>query len=152
MRNGVLLATISLSFLSLAAAEDLPNVNGTWQIDMARSQGVEAKVKGMTLVFHQTGEEVSMTETITENDGKERKLDLQCKTDGNRCKTKIGSASLWYDATALLIMEERKNVVLRRRFQPSEDGKSLAVEITQMAPPGQKPSTLAFVKQADAGQ
>jgi hypothetical protein len=152
MRKFILLATLSLG---VAAAQDLPNLNGTWQLDPAHSQGVDSKVKTETLTFHQTDDGVTLTEIITDTGGKETKTDIQCKTDGNRCKLKQGTVSLWYDATALLLMEERRggNVVLKRRFQPSEDGKTLTVEVTPIAPPGQKGGSLTFLKQADtAGQ
>ena len=148
MRKCTLLAIVSLSVA--AATVNRPDFNGTWQLDSAHSQGVEAKTKADTITIRQTEDDVTLNEVITETDGKERKLDLQCKTDGDECKVKQGTVSVWYDGDTLVVMEVRRAnaIVVKRRFKLSEDGKTLAVEVNPIAPPGQKPGNLTFVKQA----
>jgi len=147
MRKFTLLAIVSLS---LTAAVDRPDFNGTWQLDAARSQ--DTKVKAQTMTIRQTEEDVTLSEVVTDADGKERKSDLQCKTDGDQCKAKQGNVSIWYDGPALVVMEVRRNnsIVVKRRFTMSDDRKSLAVEVTPIAPPGQKPEKMTFVKQGGA--
>jgi hypothetical protein len=146
------LALLGMVLAGVAVAAERPDLNGTWQLDPSRSQGSEAKVKAYTLTLRQTEDDVALSESITDNAGKERKADIQCKTDGGECKVKQGTVSLWYDGASLVLMEVRRNNtnVVKRRFQTSEDGKTLTMEIAPIAPPGQKVETLTFTKQAAA--
>jgi len=146
MRKCTLLALV---LLGGAAGADRPDLNGDWRLDPSHTQGSDSKTKAYALTIHQTDESIGLSEAITDTDGKERKTEIQCKTDGGECKVKQGTVSFWYDGSSLVLMEVRRNNanVIKRRFQTSEDGKSLSMEITPIAPPGQKVETLTFAKQ-----
>jgi hypothetical protein len=146
------LTLLTFVLLSAAWAADRPDLNGTWQLSSSQTQGPDAKAKAYTLTIHQTDDTIALNEAITDPDGKERKVGIQCKTDGDACKIKDGTVTLWYDGPALVLMNvQRNNVnVVERRFQPSEDGKSLVVKVSPIAPPGQKQETLTFEKQTTA--
>jgi hypothetical protein len=137
------------AFALAAAAADRPDFNGTWSLDASRSQFGEDKLKSATLEIRQTGDSIQIVEALTDPDGKERKLDIQCNTLGKECKTKDEQVSIWYNGPMLVLMETRRGneVVLKRRLKRSDDGKTLSVEVMHIAPPGAKNEVYAFNRQ-----
>jgi hypothetical protein len=111
-------------------AADRPELNGTWQLSSAH----EGKLKFETLLIQQTPDSVKISET----GAKEKPVDLACGVDGHECKLKEGEISCWYNGQALVMMEMHHNrdVVTKMRLEPSEDGKTLNVEVTRVSPPG----------------
>lgn len=120
-------------------AADRPELNGTWQLSSTH----EGKLKFETLLIQQTPDSVKISET----GAKEKPVDLACGVDGQECKLKEGEISLWYNGQALVMMEMHHNrdVVTKMRLVPSEDGKTLSVEVTHVSPPGSS-STYTFKK------
>jgi hypothetical protein len=137
--------SIGLLALSLCAAmaADRPELNGTWQFD---SSSAESKFKTETLVIHQTEDSVEISKDRTARNGKESKDDIQCNTMGQECKLKNAQVSLWYNGAMLVLVETHNDVVTKTRFKPSEDGKTLNLEVTHMAPGAQKIENLTFTK------
>ena len=123
-----------------AFAADRPELNGTWQLSSTH----EGRFKFETLLIQQTGDGVK----ISESGAKEKTVDLACGVDGHECKLKEGEVSFWYSGPALVMMEMHHNrdVVTRMRLVPSEDGKTLNLEVTHVSPPGSS-STFTFKKQ-----
>ena len=137
--------------LTAAWAADRPDLSGTWVLDLSRSPN--AAVKSEKLSISQKDDGVQLSDATTENNGKEVKVDITCNTDGQQCKVKENGqatqVSLWYNGSMLVMMEQRhgNDYVTKKRLKPSDDGKSMSMEVVYIAPPGHKPETLTFTKQ-----
>jgi hypothetical protein len=125
---------------STAFAADRPELNGTWQISSTHG----GRLKFETLLIQQTEDGVK----ISESGAKEKTVDFACHVDGRACKLKEGEVTFWYNGPALVMIEMHHNrdVVIQTRLVPSEDGKTLNLELTQVSPPGSS-STFTFKKQ-----
>ena len=123
-----------------AFAADRPELNGTWQLSSTH----EGRLKFETLSIQQTEDGIK----ISESGAKEKTVDLACGVDGHECKLKDEEVSFWYNGPALVMMEMRHNrdFVTKTRLVPSEDGKTLNLEVTHVSPPGSS-STFTFKKQ-----
>jgi hypothetical protein len=130
---------ISLAAMTAFAA-DRPDLSGTWQLSSAH----ESKLKFDTISIQQTDDGVK----ISESGGKEKPVEFVCNVDGKECKLKEGNVSFWYNGPALVMMEMHHNqdVVTKTRLVPSEDGKSLSLEVTHVSPTGPS-ATFTFKKQ-----
>jgi len=125
--------------------QERPSFSGTWQFDASKSDLHNSKISSATWVIEET--ETSIHLTQTEN-GKSKKLDLQCTTDGKECKFPGDRrAQFWYNGPMLVEMETKNEHVTRYRMKISEDGKTLTVEVTQIVPQNDKIDTLVFQKQ-----
>lgn len=130
-----------MAFIAGAAfAADRPELNGTWQLSSAH----EGRLKFETLLIQQTEDGVR----ISESGAKEKTVDFACAVDGKECKLKEGAVSFWYNGPVLVMMEMHHNrdVVTKTRLVPSEDGKTLSLEVTHVSPSGAS-STYTFKKQ-----
>jgi len=130
-----------IAFAAAAAfAADRPELNGTWQLSSTH----EGRLKFETLLIQQTPDGVK----ICESGAKEKTMDIACAVDGHECKLKEGEIAIWYNGPALVMMEMHHNrdVVTKTRLVPSEDGKSLNLEVIRVSPPGSS-STYTFTKQ-----
>jgi len=87
---------------------------------------------------------------VTEKKGDEVTLEYACNTDGKDCNAKdeghSAKISIWFNGPKLVELETRGSHVTRRRFVAAEDGKSLSVEVSPIAPQG-KSETLEFARQ-----
>jgi hypothetical protein len=145
-----------LLFTAAWAAEpgaDRPDLNGTWVLDVSHSANAGGKVKAETLSISQKPDAVELSEATTETNGKELKVDVACNIDGQGCKVKENGqatqVSFWYNGPMLVMMEQRhgNDFVTQKKMKPSDDGKTLSMEVVYIAPPGHKPETLTFTKQ-----
>ena len=139
--------TIGLIALGLgaAAAADRPDLNGVWQL--SNSAGAESKFKSETLTIHQGDDTVQITEDRTARNGKEMKDDIQCNTSGQECKLKTERVSLYYNGQRLVMLETQRDIVTKKRFTTSEDGKTLNLEVIHIAPGAQRTETFTYTKQ-----
>jgi hypothetical protein len=145
MRNWFCLALLTMG---TAAFADRPNLNGTWKMDPAQSQAGEEKVQSEMLVIHQTDNEVTIADSQSSADGKEKKLDIQCNTMGKECKLKEGAFSLWYNGPVLVVMQTHgDDAVVKRRLTMSKDGGKLTMEVIHIVPPNKPAENYTFVKQ-----
>ena len=134
------------------AAADRPSLSGAWQLDSAHSQLADAKLKDQKWLIKQDDDTVGISETLVEN-GKEKKFDIQCGTEGQNCQIKeAGQAtkvSMYYNGDALVLLEQwhGTDYVTKKRIKASDDGKTLTVEVMHIAPPGRKDEVWKFVKQ-----
>jgi hypothetical protein len=137
--------------LFTAWAADRPNINGKWVLDAAHSES--GKLKSETLSINQKEDAVQISDEMTESGGKPVKVDISCSTEGQECKVndsgQAAKVSFWYNGPMLVMMEQRhgNDFVTKKRFKPSEDGKTLSMEIVYIAPPGHKPENYTFTKQ-----
>jgi hypothetical protein len=122
-----------------AFAADRPELNGTWQL----SSSHDGRLKFETLLIQQTPDGVK----ISESGAKEKTVDIACGVDGQECKLKEGEISCWYNGPALVMMEmhHKRDIVTKTRLVPSEDGKTLNLEVIRVSPPGSS-STYTFTK------
>jgi hypothetical protein len=129
-----------------AMAAGRPDLNGVWQLDGSTLAG-ESKLKSETLVIHQGDDSVQISQERTARNGKEIKNEIDCNTEGKECKLKNTQVSLWYNGAMLVLVETHNDVVTKTRFTPSEDGKTLNMEVIHMAPGTPKTETLTFTRQ-----
>jgi hypothetical protein len=147
MRNLLLLCSLAVC---LASAQDRPDLNGVWRLDPAHSTFSDLKLKSQTLTIHQDDENIKIEDTAAEDNGKERKLDYECNTNGKECTLKVNGqpfkVSAYYNGAVLILIEQRKvgDTTTRKRLKTSEDGKTLTIEIANLAKPGQKPDSLVY--------
>lgn len=142
-----LLACSALAALVLPlAAQDRPNLSGTWQFDTAKSQLHADKVAGATWVINEDDNSIQITEN---EDGAPKKVQLKCTTDGKECKITgdKATASFWYNGPLLVEMETKGDHVTRYRMKLSDDGKTLTVDTTSIVPQSTQDDVLVFRKQ-----
>jgi hypothetical protein len=150
MRKLLLLTSLAIGGLW---AQDRPALNGAWQLDVAHSTFSEIKLKSQTLTIKQDDEAIKIGETATEENGKERKLEYECNTNGKECNVKVNGQALkvsaYYNADVLVLIEQRKSndVTIRKRLKTSEDGATMTIEVANLARPGQKADSLVYKKQ-----
>ena len=138
-------ACSALAVLALpAAAQDHPNLTGTWQFDAAKSEQHNTRMAEATWVIEESGSSIHITET-----GTGKKIELKCSTDGKDCNIagEKAKASFWYDGPMLVEMETRGDHVNRYRMKLSDDAKTLTVELSSIVPRDDKPEVLVFEKQ-----
>ncbi len=152
MRKLLLLCALAISAVW---AQDRPELNGVWRLDPARSAFSDVKLKAQTLSIHQEDESIKIAEAATEESGKERKLEFECNTNGKECSLKLNGqpvkVSAYYNGAVLVLIEQHKgnDSAMRKRLKTSEDGKTLTIEIANLARPGQKPDSLVYAKSAE---
>lgn len=144
----------SLCTLTAGIAADHPVIGGTWVLDASHSNAVVSKIKAETLSISQQPENVQLESTITGANGKETTSDISCNTAGETCKVKDhGEAqiSFWYNAGMLVMSEMRHGDewVVKRRLKPSEDGRTLTMEVMYLVPQ-EKTETLTFTRSQPA--
>lgn len=144
---------LSTTLLTAAAAADRPELSGTWIFDSAHSQAADAKLKSQTWSITQKDDTIAIGEAITDTGGKEKKIDIECSTEGQKCQVKeLGQptqVTLYYNGPALVMLEQwhGTDFATKKRIVTSGDGKTLTVEVEHLAPAGRKNETWTFVKQ-----
>ena len=141
-----LLACSALAILPLAA-QDRPNLSGTWQFDGSKSEIHGVKVAGATWVISEDNSSIQILES---EDGAGKKIELKCTTDGKECKVTgyKGTTSFWYNGPLLVEMENKGDHVTRYRMKLSDDGQTLTVDATFIVPQSAQDDVLVFRKQA----
>jgi hypothetical protein len=68
------------------------------------------------------------------------------------CKLKAQSVTLYYSGPRLVMMETRHNNqwVIKKRLQPSDDGKTLNLEVIDIVPQGRKSENYSFMRQVSS--
>jgi hypothetical protein len=129
-----------------AAGQDRPSFSGVWQFDASKSELKTAKISATTWVIEERDNSIHITENES---GKNKKVELQCTTDGKECQVagEKAKASFWYNGPMLVEMETKGDRVTRYRMRVSEDGKTLTVEINHLVPQTDKNDILVFAKQ-----
>jgi hypothetical protein len=141
-------AWLAFAFLAYpGAAQDHPNLAGTWQLDSSKSEQNTVKLSDATWVIEEDDNTIHIVET---EGGNAKKVELKCSTDGKDCKIageNKAKASFWYNGPMLVEMETRGDHVSRYRMQLSDDSKGLRVEVSSIVPQSEKPDVLVFHKQ-----
>jgi hypothetical protein len=140
---------LCLAFSAVAAlplaAQDRPNLSGTWQFDSAKSQLHSVKVTGATWAIKQDDSSIQI---VQGEEGAAKKVEIKCTTDGKDCKVTGDKAttSFWYNGPTLVEMETKGERVIRYRMKLSEDGKTLTVDTTSIVPKADQDDVLVFQK------
>jgi hypothetical protein len=150
MRSQVaLLAYAALAVLALPlAAQDRPNLSGTWQFDSSKSELHTARIAGAIWVINEDADTDAIQITVT-GDEAGKKIEMKCKTDGKECKVSgdKATASFWYNGPLLVEVETKGEHVVRYRMKLSDDGKTLTVDTTSIVPQAPQDDVLVFRKQ-----
>lgn len=142
-----LLACSALAVLTLPlAAQDRPDLSGTWQFDSSQSKVHTVNIAGATWVINEDGDSIQISET----ESGDKKVEMKCTTDGKECKLtgEKAKASFWYNGAMLVEMESKGDHVTRYRMKLSTDGKTLTVDSTSIVPQSTEDDVLVFKKQA----
>jgi hypothetical protein len=141
-------AWLVLALFAIPAAgqeEERPSFSGTWQFDASKSDMHLSKISSATWVIEEGENSIHIAQT---ENGKVKKLDLQCTTDGKECKFPGDRrASFWYNGSMLVEMETKNEHVIRYKMKVSDGGKTLTVEITHIVPQDDKMDSMVFQKQ-----
>ena len=149
MRSLVRWSACLLFWAGALVAQNLskPNLTGTWQLDLAKSELNTSRLNHATWVIDEKDNSIHITQTET---GKaDRNVELTCTTDGKECKIpgEKAKASFWYNGPMLVEMETAGDNATRYRMKLSPDGKALNIEVTYIIPQTEKPDKLVFSKQ-----
>ena len=143
----VIFTLLTCSVLILAVAgqdQERPSFNGTWQFDASKSELHSSKISSATWVIEEGDNSIHISQT---ENGKPKKTELQCTTDGKECKFPGDRRdSFWFNGSMLVDMETKNDHVIRYRMKISDDGKTLTVEVTPIVPQSDKIDTLVFQK------
>lgn len=149
MRNAAtLVACSALAVMTIPlAAQDRPNLSGTWQFDSTQSQVHTVTIAGATWVINEDDSSIEISESES---GANKKVEMKCTIDGKECKLsgEKATASFWYNGPMLVEMESKGDHVTRFRMKLSADGKTLTVDSTSIVPQSTQNDVLVFKKQA----
>jgi hypothetical protein len=149
MRTVIYALSACWAFVLLAAAaagqeQERPSFSGNWQFDASKSEVHSSKISSATWVIEEGGNSIHISQT---ENGKPKKTELQCTTDGKECKFPGDRRdSFWFSGPMLVDMETKSEHVTRFRMKISDDGKTLTVEVTPIVPQSDKIDTLVFQK------
>lgn len=133
-------------------AADLPDLSGNWELNPAQSQ-MARPMKSATLSIEQKLDTIRIEESLVPAEGSQDSFKFECGTMGKECALKDDGQpvhlSIWHNGPKLVVMELRgknKEVVTKRLYHLSEDGKNLTIEVQHIVPPGEKPESWVFAK------
>ena len=138
------LVLVLLAVQAWGQDQERPSFSGTWQFDASKSELRSSKISSATWVIEEGDNSIHISQT---ENGKPKKTELQCTTDGKECKFPGDRRdSFWFNGSMLVDMETKNNNVIRYRMKISDDGKTLTVEVTPIVPQSDKIDTLVFQK------
>ena len=159
--TGILLTVLSLALVTVSAAAKA-DFNGTWKLDMAKSEGIPPNME-QTMIVKQTGDEISIETKVKTPQGEQsvpdnytvsgKAVEFTKDTPNNR-KHKIKRTSKWTE-TGMEVVEEAivdtpdggtATVSIKRKWTLSADGKTLVIEMDVDAPQGKQFLKRTFVK------
>ena len=137
--------------LGTATAADRSALQGTWNLDPAHSQGSDEKLKAETVSITQKPRSIHIIEDVTDSDGKQTRVEIDCNTVGKECKANDAQLTLYYNGPMLVLIETRHggDNVIKKRWKASDDGKTLSLEVMHIVPAGTA-ETYSFSRQANA--
>jgi hypothetical protein len=137
-------ALISFAVPSAGQEQERPSFSGTWTFDASKSEVHSSKISSATWVIEEGDNSIHISQT---ENGKAKKTELQCTTDGKECKFPGDRRdSFWFNGPMLVDMETKSEHVTRFRMKISDDGKTLTVEVTPIVPQSDKIDMLVFQK------
>jgi hypothetical protein len=135
---------VVLAAVAAGQEQERPSFSGTWQFDASKSELHSNKISSATWVIEEGDNSIHISQT---ENGKPKKTELQCTTDGKECKFPGDRRdSFWFNGPMLVDMETKNDHVIQYRMKISDDGKTLTVEVTPIVPQSDKIDTLVFQK------
>jgi hypothetical protein len=143
LRNFTIFFAPTLLLLASSAAQDHPDLSGSWKLNVAGSKIKDPKLSTECAKLTIALKDESIT--LSESDGQQ----VVCTTAGKECETKGSKVSFWYNGPKLVQMEIKGHAgehIRKRRLGLSPDGKTLEMEVIPISPGGEA-SLLAFEKE-----
>ena len=132
----LVLCLVGLSVTSALAQEDQkPNLTGTWQLSVAKSEIQASKLAAATWSIEHRGLSIHISRVEKSQDGKETKKELRCTIGAKECEAGDTKISLWYDGNVLVAMEAG-DTILKYNMALAAGGKALTVAVTHIVPGG----------------
>jgi len=147
------LPLFSLSLL-LSADSDKPKLDGTWELDAAKSQ-LEHSPGALELIVQDASGKIQLTRTTHTPEGKDSIAKFECTPGGPDCafdeaghKSKV---SLWYQGTALVILKtDGPSDDEVTQWTLKMDKGALQIEVSHITPPG-KTETMVLTRKPGSG-
>lgn len=140
----------AIAFLPVMARAQTPNLSGTWQMDVAKSQVTDGRV--VTLIIESSSGKLKLMRTEKSKSGPEVVSQFVCTVDGKECDYDEGGhkskVMAWYVGPVLHVDKTNGpegDVVDEWKFELAPGGKGLTVAIGHLEPSG-KDETLVFDK------
>lgn len=161
--NAALAAVMALAAAGAVAAAAKADFNGTWKLDVAKSEGLPPMIKGQTMTVKQTGDRVEIETTITSDEGEQvikdayvldgKEADFTQKMAGAEAKGKRTS-SWTADGNGIDVTESARfegpmgaaDIKATRKWSLAADGKTLTIVMNIDGPMGQQTIKRVFVK------
>lgn len=107
-RNTFLIAALAFAS-ALPAADDRPQLSGTWQLNPSKSK-LDSPVASIELTIQQGAKDrIQFTRTVRLPDGKDAVSSFECTSGGPDCAFDEGGhkskVSLWYQGAELVILK-----------------------------------------------
>jgi hypothetical protein len=148
-----ILAIVGLMGCALWAQDAKPDLTGTWQLDLAKSEIFSSKPSVLTWLIQEKAGSIEMKQVEKDGSGHERQFAFTCGIGGKECAFKEPDgrvkASFWYNGPTLVEMKtfEGNDHVAKYRMKLDDGGKTLNVELMSIAPASAKPEHLVFSRQ-----
>lgn len=163
MTNAALAAVVALAVGAVAAAAAKADFNGTWKLDLTKSEGLPPMIKAQTMTVKQAGDRVEIETTITSDEGEQVVKDAYV-LDGKEADftQKMGAAeakgkrtSNWSaDGNGIEVKESAHiegpmgaaDITATRKWSLSADGKTLTIDLNVDGPMGPQAIKRVFTK------
>jgi hypothetical protein len=144
----------SLAAIGCLTAADKPNLTGTWNIDLEKSDfGMMPPPTKLERKVDHKDPEFSVT-TLQANARGERTTEAKMTTDGKECEIQImgrpAKAKAVWEGKSIVVNTKAEfqgtEVLQVEKWTLSEDGKTLTTEASLNSPMGENKSKLVFKK------
>jgi hypothetical protein len=140
--------------LSAGMQGGMPNLSGTWKMNLEKSKFERPGPTGITVTFDHKDPSITEKLTLT-NDGTDRSVDVKYTTDGKETtQTVMGAltqtSAKWEGKALTLEWKADGGRLMRRTFTAAADGKSITMIVVQGGPNGTATDTVLLEKQAPA--
>jgi hypothetical protein len=150
LRRCAFISSLVLFLACLHLNADPPDMSGHWQVDSAHSKFADEKT--LALEIQQQGNQITLTRTYQDDNGKQASARFTCKADGKECdfdenghKAKV---SLWYNGPTLVVLKtngEKHDSTVEWHMKLSKNGNTLTAT-REIMEPSDKSEKLVFAK------
>ena len=128
------LSTCLVLVLSAAVAagqeQERPSFSGTWQFDASKSELHSSKISSATWVIEEGDNSIHISQT---ENGKPKKTELQCTTDGKVCKFPGDRRdSFWFNGPMLVDMETKDALDVSPEYAREEYGPRIDAHVAAL--------------------
>jgi hypothetical protein len=155
MRKTTVISTVVPMIVALcasyAAAQTIPDLNGTWKMNPSKSKFERPAPSGMIIKFDQKDSSIKETLTLTLGSD-ERSVEYEYTADGKEVEIKdprvpYAIIAKWEGKTLVQTLKQRgKSQGFTRKFTLSDDGQSISVVIENPNADGSKTVDILFLE------